>query len=146
MSKPPFIQIMRLWKYFPDMSKISSAEDREFDPSKGQTNNCKIDICCFSADHKVLGQVGLEWEYEALFWQVITIKIWHIAFVYHRANPIFISWRRNLFVDCYNSYNANLALSYNHSPIYSLKYSNIQYSKNRSQTHDLQYHYQYKNI
>ena len=33
---------------------VSSVVDRGFDPRSGQTKDCKIGICCFSARHEAL--------------------------------------------------------------------------------------------
>jgi hypothetical protein len=42
---------------------VSSAVDRWFDPSLGQTKDYKIGICCFSATHAALRRlVGSESE------------------------------------------------------------------------------------
>jgi hypothetical protein len=39
----------------------SSAVDRGFEPRSGQTKDCKIDICCFSAKHAALRSKSKDW-------------------------------------------------------------------------------------
>jgi hypothetical protein len=39
----------------------SSAVDRGFEPQVGQTKDCKIGICCFSAKHAGLRRKSKDW-------------------------------------------------------------------------------------
>ena len=39
----------------------SSAVDRGFEPRSGQTKDCNIDICCFSAKHAALRSKSKDW-------------------------------------------------------------------------------------
>jgi len=39
----------------------SSAVDRVFRPQLGQTKDCKIGICCFSAKHATLRRKSKDW-------------------------------------------------------------------------------------
>ena len=39
----------------------SSAVERGFEPSSGQTKDYKVDICCFSAKHVALRRKCKEW-------------------------------------------------------------------------------------
>ena len=39
----------------------SSAVDRGFEPRSGQTNEYKIDICCFTAKHAALRRKSKDW-------------------------------------------------------------------------------------
>jgi hypothetical protein len=39
----------------------SSVVNRGFEPRSGQTKDCKIGICCFSAKHAALGSKSKDW-------------------------------------------------------------------------------------
>ena len=40
---------------------VSSAVDRGFEPRSGQTNDYKINMCCFSAKHAALRRKSKDW-------------------------------------------------------------------------------------
>ena len=40
---------------------VSSAVDRGFEPRSGQTKDCEIGICCFSAKHAALRSKSKDW-------------------------------------------------------------------------------------
>ena len=40
---------------------VSSAVDRGFEPRSGQTKDCEIGICCFSAKHAALRSKNKDW-------------------------------------------------------------------------------------
>ena len=39
----------------------SSTVDRGFEPRSGQTKDCKLGICCFSAKHAALRRKSKDW-------------------------------------------------------------------------------------
>jgi hypothetical protein len=50
----------------------SSAIDRGFEHRSGQTKDCKIGICCFSAKHAVLRSKSKDW----LAWNQNNVSEW----------------------------------------------------------------------
>ena len=50
----------------------SSAIYRGFEPRSGQTKDCKIGICCFSAKHTALKRKNKDW----LAWNQNSVSEW----------------------------------------------------------------------